>query len=195
MDTRVIDLPSRDDAASLFHDYLDASDFHVAGMLHPPYFHHIISNTYAQLQQGLPVDTGSAALILSVCAATAFYWDQDLPFLFNFPSEDHAVAQSHTWRTAASDLLDHAQRRAANGLETIQARMVLADLLYNMEGTTARFRYLHSCARAGAYELKLHLIDLPGLESTDSVILREMKRRIWWYLVGTDWHVFFTPSI
>lgn len=56
-----------------------------------------------------------------------------------------------------------------------------------MEGTTARFRYLHSCARAAAYELKLHLIDFPGLDSTDGLILREMKRRIWWYLVGTDW--------
>lgn len=186
-ETRRIDFPSRDHAASLFHDYLDASDFHVAAMLHPPSFHHILSTTYTQLRQGQSVDIGSAALILAICAATAFYWDQDLPFLFNFQSEDHAAAQSHAWRATACDLLDQSQRCASNGLETIQARLVLADLLYNMEGTTARFRYLHSCARAAAYELKLHLIDLPGLDSTDGLILREMKRRIWWYLVGTDW--------
>lgn len=185
--TRCVDLPSRDDAASLFHDYLDASDVQVAAMLHPPSFQATMSNVYSQLRQGHQVDISCAALILAICAATAFYWDQDLPFLFPFQSEDHAAAQSHAWRTAACDLLSQSQRCSSTGLETIQAQVIIADLIYNMEGTTSSFRYMHSCARAAAYELKLHMIDLPGQSLTDDTILREMKRRVWWYLVGTDW--------
>lgn len=193
-ETRCIDFPSLDDAAKLFHDYFDASDFHVAAILHPPSFHSSMVHLFAQLRDDQAVvDTGAAALALAVCAAAAFYWDQDLPFLFNFQSEQHAAAQSHTWRTAAWDILDQSQRCASNNLETIQARLVLSDLIYNMEGITARFRYMHSCARAAAYEARLHLIDLPGCESTDGPILKEMKRRIWWYSAGTDWHVSSSP--
>lgn len=186
---RCIDLPSHDDAASLFHDYLNASYFLIASILYPPSFHTTMSGLYTQLRHDQYVDTGSAALILAVCASAAFFWDQDLPVMCNFRSEDHAAAQSHIWRTAACDLLDQSQRCAANTLESIQARIILADLFYNMEGTTSRFRYFHSCARAAAYEMRLHLVDLPGVDSTDGLFLREMKRRIWWYLVGTDWHV------
>lgn len=182
-----IDLPSRDDAFGLLHDYLDSSDFHVVNVLHAPSIQAMMAELYNQLRQGQKIDGGSAALVLSICAASAFFWDADLPTHTNFLSEDQAAAQSYAWRTASWDLLDQTQRSAVNSVDAIQARMVLADLLYNMEGASSRFRYLNSCARAAAIELKMNVIDLPGLDSTDGLLLREVKRRIWWHLVGTDW--------
>lgn len=147
----------------------------------------MIGDVYTQIRQGHRIDLGSAALILSLCAASAFFWDEDFPSRVNFLSEGIAATQSLVWRSAAWDLLDQAQRAASNSLEAIQARLILADLLYNNEGTTSRYRYVQSCARAAAYELKLHLIDLPGNSSTDTPVLREMKRRLWWYVASTDW--------
>ncbi|KAF3766690.1 hypothetical protein M406DRAFT_53242, partial [Cryphonectria parasitica EP155] len=186
---RSIDLPSKEDALALFRDYLENSDFHVANILHPPTVQAMVVDVYTQLRRGQKVDLGAAAFVLSFCAASAYFWDLDFPAQFNFSSEDSAAAQSHAWKSAAWDLLDQAQRSASNTLHLIQARMILGDLFYNIEGVTSRFRYLHSCARAAAHEMRLHLVDFPGSGPGDSPLLREMKRRVWWYLAATDWYV------
>lgn len=166
---------------------MNTSYFRFGNVMHPPSIQAMIGEVYAQLRQGHRIDLGSAALILSVCAASAFFWDRDVVSQFNFQSEDHAASQGHAWRAVTWDLLDHGQRAAKHSLDAVQAWLVLADIVYNMEGTTARFRCIHACARTVAYELKLHIVDLPGNDSSDSVLLREMKRRVWWSLVATDW--------
>lgn len=184
---RCIDMPSREDAHTLFQDYIDNSYFQIANAMHAPYITSSIGRVYAQLRQGHKVDLGSAALILSFCAASAFFWNRTFSAQFDFLSEDNAATQSQIWRGAAWDLLDQAQRSASHSLDSIQARLVLADLLQNSEGITSRFRQLHSCARTSAYELRLHIVDLPGNHSLESPLLREVKRRVWWHLVATDW--------
>lgn len=184
---RCVDLPSREDAHALFQDYMNTSHFRFGNVMHPPSVQAMIGEVYAQLRQGHRIDLGSAALILSVCAASAFFWDRDALAQFNFLSEDHAASQAHAWRSVAWDLLDHAQRAATHSLDAVQAWLVLADVVYNTEGTTARFRCVHACARAAAYELKLNTVDLPGNKSSDSPLLRELKRRVWWSLASTDW--------
>lgn len=184
---RCIDVPSREVALALFKDYLDNTDFHVVNLIHYPTTQTMIQKLYTQLRQGEKVNLVSVAFVLSFCAASAFFWDQECPSVFNFRSEGNAAAHSHTWRASAFDLLDQSQRAALNSLDAIHARLVLADLVYNMEGTSSRFRYIQSGARAAAYEMGLHLIDLPGHENGDTSLCREMKRRVWWYLVSTDW--------
>lgn len=184
---RCIDIPSREDALALFKDYLDNTDFHVVNLIHYPTTQTMIHKLYTQLRQGEKVSLASVAFVLSFCAASAFFWDQEFPSGFDFLSEENAAAHSHAWRASAFDLLDQSQRAALNSLDVILARLILADLVYNMEGTSTRFRYIQSGARAAAYELGLHLIDLPGHEGEDTSLHREMKRRVWWYLVSTDW--------
>lgn len=147
----------------------------------------MIHKLYTQLRQGEKANLASVAFILSFCAASAFFWDQEFPCGFNFVSEENAATYSQVWRASAFDLLDQAQRAALNSLDAIIGRLILADLIYNMEGTSSRFRYLQSGARAAAYEMDLHLIDLPGHEDGDTSLNREIKRRVWWYLASTDW--------
>ncbi|KKY36954.1 hypothetical protein UCDDA912_g03048 [Diaporthe ampelina] len=184
---RCIDLPCREDALALFKEYLDNTDFHIVNLIHYPTAQTMIHNLYTQLRQGDKVSLASVAFVLSFCAASAFFWDQEFPSGFNFLSEENAAARSHAWRAAAFDLLDQSQRAALNSLDSIHASLILADLIYNMEGTSSRFRYIQSGARAAAHEMGLHLIDLPGHEDGDTSLYREMKRRAWWYLASTDW--------
>lgn len=184
---RCIDVPSREDALALFKDYLDNTDFHVVNLINYPTTQTMIQELYTQLRQGEKVNLASVAFVLSFCAASAFFWDQEVPSIFNFRSEESAAAHSHKWRASAFDLLDQSQRAALNSLDAIHARLILADLIYNMEGTSSRFRYIQSGARATAYEMGLHLIDMPSHENGDSDLSREMKRRVWWYLASTDW--------
>lgn len=166
---------------------MNNSDSQVPNILHPSSVHAAIGNVYGQLEKGHRVNLGSAGLILSICAAGAFFWDEAFPSSFKFQSQDDAAGQCIVWRNTAWDLLDQAQRAASHCVDAVQARIVLADLLYNMEGTTSRYRYIQSCARAVAYELRLHLVDLPSNNSADTLVSREMKRRLWWHIACTDW--------
>lgn len=187
LSVRCIDLPSQDDALALFEDFLVYTRSYNVNNVHGPTVYTMINDLYTQLAQGQTIDFDSAALILSFCAASAFFWDKNCSSAFNFLTEENATAQSHVWRGAAFDLLDQSQRTTLVSLNAIHARLILADLIYNLEGTSSRFRYVHSGARAAAYELGLHVVDLPGNEPGDDEFLREIKRRIWWYLATTDW--------
>lgn len=92
---RCIDLPSQEDALALFEDFIVHTHSYNADNLHGPTVHTMIHGLYTQLGQGQAIDLGSAALILSFCAASAFFWDKDFPSTFNFLAEDKA-AGSHT---------------------------------------------------------------------------------------------------
>lgn len=184
---RCIDMPCREDALALFTEYLDNTDFHIVNLLHYPTVQTMIHDLYTQLRQGEKASLGSAAFVLSFCAASAFFWDQEFPTPFNFLSEENSAAHSRIWRAAAFDLLDQSQRTATHSLDAIYARLILSDLIYNIEGTSSRFRFIQSGARAAAYEMGLHLLDLPGQDTGDTKFSREMKRRVWWYLASTDW--------
>lgn len=188
-DVRIIDLPSREDTLELFAIYVNSSDSQVPNILHPSSVQYTIADVYSHLQQAHKISLGSAGLILTLCAAGALLWEEGISSRFNLLSEDNAITQCILWRNAAWDLLDQTQRAASHSLEAIQARLVIADILYNMEGTTSRYRYVQACARAAAYELRLHTIDLPGNISADTPFLREMKRRIWWHIASNDWYV------
>lgn len=186
---RCIELPSLDDTLALHRDFFEYTRPPIICTLHCPTVRTLIQNLHEQFRQGLKVDLGSVALILSICATSAFFWDKNVATNTVFLTEDDAAAQSLAWREAAFDLLDQSSRVAIKSMSAVQARLVLADLIYNMEGTSSRFRYLHSGARMAAYELGLHVIDLPGNESSDSEIEKEVKRRVWWDLVTIDWQV------
>lgn len=157
-------------------------------LIHQPRAKTLIHELYKQLRrQGGKINLSSVAFVLSFCAASAFFWDQEFPHGLDFLSEENAAKCSRAWRASAFDLLDQSQRAGLHSLDTIISRLILADLVYNMEGTSARFRYIQSAARAAAYEMDLHLIDLPAHENGDTIPDREMKRRVWWYLASTDW--------
>lgn len=147
----------------------------------------MIHHLYKQLQQDEEVSFSSVAFVLSFCAASAFFWDHEVPSGFDFLSQENAATCSRAWRVSGFDLLDQCQRADLNSLDSILARLILADLVYNMEGTSARFRYIQSASRAAAYEMGLHLTDSPSRGSGDTSIDREIKRRVWWYLASTDW--------
>lgn len=186
-DVQVVEIPTREDALEFFLVYLNNSDSQVPNILHRSSVQVSIVDVYSHLQQGHKINLGSAGLILSICAAGALLWEEGFSSRFSFLSDDNAATQCIVWRTATWDLLDQAQRIGLHSLEAIQARLILAEILYNMEGTTSRYRYVQSCARTAAYELRLHLVDLPGNMSADTPFLREMKRRIWWHIASNDW--------
>jgi hypothetical protein len=192
---RYIWLPNRQDAIALFRDYLDTSNY-LQPRFHEPSTRAMFAEMYSRLSHGQKVDLSCVALMLTICAAAAYYWDNTngSPSYTAFNSTEEAARQSLLWRKMAWDLLDQSHRATASAgsLEEVQARIILADLIYNMEGCSGRYRTLQASALAMSREISLHLVDLPGtgqdvIEGQANIITREIKRRVWWHVASTDW--------
>lgn len=163
--------------------------------VHVPSARFLISDFYVRAFRVPNLDqrtthTACAAFILSICATAAFFfWDKDTVASCRlFRSVDHAARQAHEWLREAWDLLDQLRRVPNSGsLMEVQANIILSDLLYNMEGCSTRFRYLHSRALAVAREISLHLTDASPARDNEDRPLKEVTRRVWWHIASTDW--------
>ncbi|KAB5581140.1 hypothetical protein GE09DRAFT_463982 [Coniochaeta sp. 2T2.1] len=187
-------LPAKQDTLAMFDYFLRTSHCNPRA-IHVPYTRSAVSDFYsrafgARSRARQSPDAAVAAFIFSFCATAAFFWDKrGFPSYQMFSSVDQAVRQSNVWLNAAWDLLDQSRRVPGSGsLHEVQAYLVLSDLLYNMEGCSTRFRYLHNRALTVAREIQLHLIDVAtGTGPVDDDPLTEVKRRLWWHIASTDW--------
>ncbi|KAF6812377.1 hypothetical protein CPLU01_14903 [Colletotrichum plurivorum] len=177
------------EAHALLRDFV-ANLFHILPILHVPATSALIESFYAYLALGSePPDPAHAALILAIASTSAFFYAEGSEAHEIFASADDATRTAMSWFRSALAALDPAQPPSASGgrLAEVQARSILAYLMYNFEGCSARFRFLHACSLSAAREGCLHLIDSPASESRDDVPTREIKRRVWWHIVSTDW--------
>jgi hypothetical protein len=151
-----------------------------------------VEDIYAGLEANVRVDVGGILLIISICASTTYAWSppDDIRCLFSDSGE--ANGQSTFWIKEALDVIDHAQRTAHASLECIQGLTILFFVFCNHESASFRARSVFMSAIAMATELLLHRIDDPSASSMP-IILRmsdprkEIGRRIWWFMVATDW--------
>ncbi|KAK3313632.1 hypothetical protein B0H66DRAFT_566662 [Apodospora peruviana] len=205
--TKRIWLPSQEGSLALLEDFLRGQHLFL-GIIDPHATRMFINNVYACLQSpdNPKVRTARVALILAISATTAFFWDKnDHGLTYQFNSEADAARRSIIWRKSVLDLLDQARREMLPCLEEVQATVILSALVSQMEGCPSRYRRLQASALVTARELCMHLVDAPvssppwenlpedvlkerGYEvEEDSEAIREVKRRVWWYLAGTDW--------
>lgn len=190
---RSITLMTRDEAFSLLVDFT-SHIIQLLPILHGPDVRSVISQLYNNLSEGdhlSPHNLGYASLILAIAATSAFFYHSESNISSMFEAPEQAAKASMVWLRASLDLLDQSQREACTYLEDVQARVILSYLTYNIEGCSSRFRMLQSSAVSLGRDIGLHLIDSPNFRSgqRDSISTKEMKRRLWWYIVSTDWYV------
>ncbi|GAT29128.1 hypothetical protein RIB2604_02801010 [Aspergillus luchuensis] len=167
------------------------------------YIHHVVlsgplrtmvDNIYNDIEHQAPVSPGQVALLLSILSSAMYTWTRTDSANAPFADPSKVNATSSLWVKGTLDLLDHCRRISLQSIEAIQAMIIISFVIANLEGISARFRDLLSTAITAARELSLHKVDhqpeIDGREETlaDSVD-SEMKRRVWWYLVATDWYV------
>lgn len=188
-------LPAYTDARVLF-DMYAGYVCHYNNILHIPSFRKTFEGLYVNISRKEAVNTDHAALVLAVFSTVMCYVrlsdETDL-----FPAEVTADSESFflSWFRAALDLLDHSRRVLAGSLEIVQASIILVFLDYNLEGFTSRARAILAQALQTGKELALHRLDSPAAvrrreiaPTIDSLIETEMKRRVWWHLISTDWY-------
>ncbi|KAK3946109.1 hypothetical protein QBC46DRAFT_275788 [Diplogelasinospora grovesii] len=191
-------LMSQHEAVSLVEDFVDNA-YHLLPIVRKASVLNLIEDFYSKLSSRCDhqdVNPAHAALILSISATSAYFWNETVDCQHSFSSEKEAAEACLTWRQSALDTLAELHGGAPPGtggrLEEAQARAIIAYLIYNVEGQSARFRFLHSCSVAVCREMAIHLVDSPGLSGSDNVqeddqATKEIKRRLWWHITATDW--------
>ena len=154
----------------------------------------MVDDIYSQLEQKYPVRIGDVCLLLAIITSTTFFWGpRDLSTRPLFSSIEEASEQSSAWLKRTLELLEFSHRAASKTIEVVQATIIVGFVICNLVGISSEVHYWFSSATSVAWQLSLHRIDHPyngdlNLPRPDSVEA-EVSRRVWWYLVGTDWLV------
>ncbi|KAK3324192.1 hypothetical protein B0T19DRAFT_224628 [Cercophora scortea] len=189
--TRCVPLPQYHEAKILVEKYMNNLSFIQHVVHHPSLLPGTVDEVYLRLNSYQdPAWLGHVVLLLSLIAGGTYGWteydcDGRLPI---FPSCPEAYSQTEPWIKAALDVLNAAQSSACLSLELIQGLIVILFILSN-QGISLRYRSLLSTALVMGRELGLHRCDHPNnLKINQRNPVRvEMGRRVWWYLVSTDW--------
>ncbi|OJD30012.1 uncharacterized protein BKCO1_6800030 [Diplodia corticola] len=167
------------------------------------YLHHIIHTattlaTIHQIYADLPdrMNPSSAALLLSMLASSSHFWD---PTVGIFSSAPQARRVSLCWLADALKTLDASRSTNPPGVADVQATIIASYLAYNTQGYSTQFRLLQTTALELARQAELHKTDAPPAPTTTpaqprDVIADEVKRRVWWHIVATDWILAFTAG-
>lgn len=189
-DTTVI-FPIFEIATILFESYERNVD-HLCHVLHLPTIRRLIRTVYSRIHERDEVLPGQAALLLSIFALAAYFFQ---------PSHDSKVATtkadairiSKFLSSAALDVLDHSRRNTSGTLEDVQAYIHMSYVAYHLDGFSAKGRLLCTSAAAIARELRMHRLDDEESSTADretsvhSLVDRETRRRVFWHIVATDW--------
>lgn len=166
---------------------------------HLEYYHHVchlpslptvLERVYNSLSQPDDLKAGDAILLLSIFASSTHAWtQQDCNEYGLFCTPVEARSSSEQWIQGTEDLIDLARRTTRVSLEGIQGIVIAVFVPNNLEFFFRRSRYLLNTALMLARELGLHCIDLPSHADAANTAYAEMGRRLWWYLVSSEWFV------
>jgi hypothetical protein len=163
---------------------------HVHHVVHTPSLPTILDEVYTCLSQQGQVKPGNIILLLAIFASCTHSWvHEDSKRGGLFKTSRHANNQSPQWIKAIEDVLDIAQRTTIISIEGIQGIIITFFVMINFEGFSRRCRALYNTAHLLARDLGLHRIDHPMNAALANTAEAEMGRRVWWYLVASDWSV------
>jgi len=184
-----ISLPTYSIAVQLLQNY-ESNVRPLCHILHMPTVRSQMRTFYLGIAQGDSIIHGQAALLLSLFALSAyFYQPSDTSELATTKQE--AIQLSKILSGNALDVLDHSRRNTSGTLEDIQAYIHMAFVSYHLDGFSARGRMLTTTAIGIARELRLHQLDAdPPNDETNirCLIDREIQRRVFWHVALTDWY-------
>lgn len=165
------------------------------------YIHHVVHHSslpatiddiYRKIENQEPIEPGHLVLLLGIIANTVEVWswhDEIEGYDSIFPSAVEINSQTPFWIKSAMNVIKNGENGPPLALETIQGIIILAFAVSNTEGVSLRYRSLISTGLLLSRELGLHRIDHESNAATANTIRAEMGRRVWWYLVATDWSV------
>ena len=187
-------------AASLIQSYESNVD-HLCHILHLPTIRSLIKSFYLRITQNEFVLPSQAGLLLSIFAIAAYFYKPSSYSEVATAKED-CIRLSKVLSRGALDVLEYTRRNTSGTLEDVQASILMSFVAYHLDGFSARGRLLATAAASIARELRLHRLDaeseLSNVENETnlrSLVDKEVKRRVFWQIVSTDWYAVFFSFI
>jgi hypothetical protein len=164
---------------------------HLHHVVHTPSLRTMLDDLYGCLKESKPLKIGQVSLLLGVLATTTTFWNERDICHPMFSSIKEAKAQSTQWMKLAMEVLEYSRYKHLESLEDVQAMIILIFVTTNLVGIASQARHIVSTAISVSRELCMHRIDHPDNSGFDvpppSSARAEICRRVWWYLVATDW--------
>lgn len=186
-------LPLHEEAKIIVEKYIsELTPLH--HVVHIPSLRSMIDDLYHGLKESKPIKVGPVSLLLAILATTTTFWTERDMHHAIFLSTEQANSQSTQWMQLATEVLEYSRYKHLESIEDVQAMVILIFVTTNLVGIASQARHMVSTAISVARELAMHRVDHPnnnGLNLPPPASARaEIYRRVWWYLVATDWYAF-----
>jgi hypothetical protein len=180
----IMTLPGKATAELLFNHYAKNLNW-IYHIIHVPTTRKQLLGIYASLEAGRKPTSSHLALIATILAV-AVYFRSNLPDAAAVRENEKGSCTK--WSLLAQRALLEANHLTSPSLESLQTTIIITQFLPNYgQNTSFTATLTHT-----AHMLQLHKVDsvrnrkLRDETGYDAVEL-EVKRRIWWYIAGTDW--------
>lgn len=190
--SRCVWLPEYHEAKVLLSKYIQDIDY-IHHVVHCPSLVTTLDDVYACLNQQGQVKSGTMLLLLGLFASSTHSWVQQDCERGLFSTSIEANSQSSLWLKATENVLDIAHRTGCVSLEGIQGIIIASFVVGNLEGISRRCRSMHNMALLLARDIGLNYLDHPSKAHSANSAQTEIGRRVWWYLVASDWLVAAKP--
>ncbi|KAF5720118.1 hypothetical protein FMUND_4402 [Fusarium mundagurra] len=192
VEPRHIQLPPKWEAMRLFQVYFEYLG-HVQNIVYEPHARILVNEAYDKIVNiSATTAPRGLALILSVIALATILEPVDSKLTTAIPMLKERLALFAAYIRMAMDCLEQHRRRADHTLENVQALILLSFGIHHTETFSPRYRVMLAEAIAVSHSLGLHVVDRLSAKRGHSKVdmdpvTQEIKRRVWWYLVATDW--------
>ncbi|RBA11088.1 hypothetical protein FPRO05_04261 [Fusarium proliferatum] len=192
IEPRHIQLPPKWETMRLFQVYFKYLG-HVQNIIYEPHTRTLVNEAYDQIVNiSATTAPRGLALILSVIALATILEPVDGDLATAIPILKERLGVFAAYIRMAMDCLEQHRRRADHTIENVQALILLSFGIHHTETFSPRYRVLLAEAIAVSHSLGLHVVDRVSARRGHSKVdadptAQEIKRRVWWYLVATDW--------
>lgn len=152
----------------------------------------VVERLYSNLAGAGHIDHGNTCLVLAVLASVAYFWTSGENEANLFSTAEAANQLTLVWVKATLDVLDNSRDSGSLSIEILQAIIIVSMVVCNLEGVSQRYRTLLATALTLGRELGLHRLNeseqiFPSNVRALKMAEAEIGRRVWWYLIATDW--------
>jgi hypothetical protein len=184
-------LPPKPTAQVLFEHFASTLHHFTNGTLHIPSARDVMEQVYRSIENGGASDPANLLLVYSIFAGAALAWTPKLVRQLNLTNAEIQGA-FRNYSDVAISIVDKALGDLSQSIIALEGLVNLTNVVVNADGFSVKANLLRMHCQNMARSMDLNRIDTARVTEERrkqgyNVVELEVKRRIWWDMVATDW--------